>query len=308
MPTLPLTEGHVMYYRERGDHTGKPVVILHGGPGGALEPSVPSRSFDLKKWRVVQFDQRGCGRSTPTGLAGLRDNTTWHVVADIERLRIHLGIERWMVFGGSWGSTLALAYAEAHPDRVTGLILRGIYLGQSWETDWLYKEGGASRVRPEEWTRFVAPLRRRLHSGASGRNLTRAYGKLLRSRSKKTRRVAARAWSRWENSLSFLRPRPDTDTEAQKENMTLIENHYFDHGCWLKPGQLLKAAAVLRQIPTIIVQGQYDLVCPPAAAAQLKEAMPHASLRLIPDAGHAGSEPGTAAALREATDEILRIV
>jgi proline iminopeptidase len=306
MPTLPLSEGHVMYYRERGDSAGIPAIILHGGPGGALEPSVPRRSFDLTRWRVIQFDQRGCGRSRPSGLAGLRANTTWHLVADIERLRVHLGIDRWLVFGGSWGSTLALAYAITHPDRVTGLVLRGIYLGQPWETDWLYKEGGASRVRPEEWRRFVAPIPLRLR----GRNVTRTYGRLLRSRDRRTRRAAARAWSRWENSLSFLKPRPDSDTDTEKENMALIENHYFDHGCWLRPGQLLKGAVAptLSRIPTIIVQGQYDLVCPPAAAAQLKEAMPHASLRLIPDAGHAGSEPGTAAALRKATDEMLKLI
>jgi proline iminopeptidase len=297
-----------MYYRERGALAGSSAaIILHGGPGGALEPSVPRRSFDLKKWRVIQFDQRGCGRSRPSGLDGLRANTTWHLVADIERLRVHLGIDRWLVFGGSWGSTLALAYAEAHPDRVTGLVLRGIYLGQPWETDWLYKEGGASQIRPEEWRRFVAPIPLPLRS----RNVTRTYKRLLQSRDRRTRRAAARAWSRWEHSLSFLKPRsnPDTDTDSQKENMALIENHYFDHGCWLRPGQLLKAAAsVLSRIPTIIVQGQYDLVCPPAAAAQLKEVMPHASLRLIPDAGHAGSEPGTAAALRKATDEMLKLI
>lgn len=304
MPTLPLTEGHVMYYRERGDAAGKAAIILHGGPGGGLEPTVPRRSFDLKRWRVIQFDQRGCGRSRPSGIDGLRANTTWDLVADIERLRVHLGIDRWLVFGGSWGSTLALAYAQAHPERVTGLVLRGIYLGQPWETDWLYKEGGASRVRPEEWQRFVAPIPLRLR----GRNVTRTYKRLLQSRNRKTRRAAARAWSRWENSLSFLKPRPDTDTARQKENMALIENHYFDHGCWLRPGQLLKDAPILSKIPAIIVQGQYDMVCPPAAAVQLKEAMPHAALRLIPDAGHAGSEPGIAAELRKATDEMLKLI
>lgn len=299
MPTLPLSEGHVMYYRETGNPAGRPVVILHGGPGGGLERKVPPRSFDLTKWRVIQFDQRSCGRSTPTGLAGLRANTTWHLVADIERLRCHLGIEKWLVFGGSWGSTLALAYAETHPDRVTGLVVRGIYLGSPWENDWLYKKGGASQLNPAGWAQFASV------GGRSKKNLTRAYHRLLRSPKRATRKAAARAWTRWEHSVSFLEPRPDKSTEAEQENVALLENHYFIHNCWLRPGQLLKNADRLAKIPTTIVQGRYDLVCPPAAAYRLKASLPHATL-VMTTAGHAGSEPETKAALRKATDEMLR--
>lgn len=297
MPTLPLTEGHVMYWNEKGNPAGKVAVILHGGPGGGLEKAVPSRSFDLTKWRVIQYDQRSCGKSTPTGLEGLKANTTSHLVADIERLRSHLGIEKWLVFGGSWGSTLALAYAEAHPARVSGLVIRGIYLGYPWETDWLYKEGGASQMNPAGWAQFAA-------LAPKVRNLTRAYQRFLHSPRRVTRKAAARAWTRWEHSLSFLEPRPDRSTEAEQEDMALVENHYFSHNCWLKKGQLLKNAKRLSKIPTTIVQGRYDLVCPPASAYRLKTALPHATL-VMTTAGHAGSEPETKAALRKATDDML---
>jgi proline iminopeptidase len=290
-----------MYYRETGNPAGRPVVILHGGPGGGLERKVPGRSFDLTKWRIIQFDQRGCGRSTPTGLAGLRANTTWHLVADIERLRNHLGIEKWVVFGGSWGSTLALAYAETHPAHVTGLVIRGIYLGSPWENDWLYKEGGASQLNPAGWAPFASV------GGRSKKNLTRVYHRLLRSPKRATRKAAARAWTRWEHSVSFLEPRsrPDRSTESEQENVALLENNYFSHNCWLRPGQLLKNVGRLAKIPTTIVQGRYDLVCPPAAAYRLKASMPHATL-VMTTAGHAGSEPETKAALRKATDEMLK--
>jgi proline iminopeptidase len=298
-----------MYYKERGlVRKGKPVVIIHGGPGGGLEETVPRRSFNLKRWWVIQYDQRGCGRSTPTGLEGLHANTTPHLVADLERLRVHLGLDKWAVFGGSWGSTLALVYAETHPDRVSSLVLRGIYLRQPWETDWLYKEGGASRLKPEAWTAFVAPLsvsdRRRNVTPVYRRNVTRAYRRLLHSKSRATRKVAANAWTRYENTLSFLKEKRSTDSMKEKENMALIENHYFYHNCWLKPGQILKGAGALTDIPTEIVQGRYDLVCPPAAALQLKEALPHARL-VLTHSGHAGSEPETAAALRAATNRLL---
>jgi len=275
-----------------------PVIVLHGGPGGGLEPKVPARSFDLTKWRVIQYDQRGCGRSTPTGLAGLRANTTWHLVADIERLRIQLGLEKWHVFGGSWGSTLALAYAETHPARVSSLVIRGIYLGSSWETDWLYKEGGASQLNPAGWAQFAS-------NAPKARNLTRAYHRLLHSPKRATRKAAARAWTRWEHSVSFLKETPDRSTESKQETLALLENHYFSHNCWLRPGQLLKDVHRLANIPTTIVQGRYDLVCPPAAAYRLKASMPHATL-VMTTAGHAGSEPETKAALRSATNEMLR--
>jgi len=291
-----------MYWKERGNPDGQVAVILHGGPGGALEEAVPSRSFDLTKWRVIQYDQRGCGRSTPTGLEGLKANTTWHLVADIECLREHLGIEKWLVFGGSWGSTLALAYAEKHPERVSGLVIRGIYLGYPSENDWLYKEGGASQMNPAGWDQFASVAK-----GSKAKNLTRAYHRLLHSPKRVTRKAAAKAWTRWEHSISFLQGRPDRSTEAEQENMAVLENHYFSHNCWLKKGQLLANAKKLAKIPTTIVQGRYDLVCPPASAYRLKASIPHATL-VMTTAGHAGSEPETNAALRKATDEMLMCV
>ena len=286
---LDLTEGHRMYYEEHGSPSGKPVVVLHGGPGGGIQRS-QLKSFDLKKWRVIMFDQRGCGRSTPRN--SLEANTTWHLVEDIERLRAHLGIEKWTVFGGSWGSTLALAYAETHPKSVTGLIVRGIYLAEKWENDWLY-EGGVAAVWPDEVSKF-----RR----TSKRSMMVTYKGLLRSR--KTRRAAAVSWWGLESALSFLKPKVDKTPIKVVEELAVIENHYFSHNCWLKPGQLLRNAYRLRKIPTIIIQGRYDMVCPFRGAWELKQRMPHASL-VVTNAGHAGSEPETAKALRAATNRLL---
>ena len=286
---LDLTDGHRMYYEEHGSPSGKPVVVLHGGPGGGLQRS-QLKSFDLRRWRVIMFDQRGCGRSTPRN--SLEANTTWHLVDDIERLRKHLGIERWSVFGGSWGSTLALAYAETHPGSVSSLIVRGIYLAEKWENDWLY-EGGVAAVWPDE----VAKFRK-----TSKRSMMVTYKGLLRSR--QTRRAAAKSWWRLESALSFLRPKKDKTPIKVVEELAVIENHYFSNNCWLKPGQLLQNAYRLRKIPTVIVQGRYDMVCPFRGAWELKQRLPHADL-VVTNAGHAGSEPETAKALRAATNGLL---
>lgn len=290
---LDVGDGHQIYYEQHGAVDGRPVVVLHGGPGGGLQRSV-LRLFDLHRWRVTLYDQRGCGRSTPFG--SLHANTTRHLVADIERLRKAVGVDRWLVFGGSWGSTLALAYAQAHPTRVTGLVLRGICLMSPWEQEWMYGPTGAAKIRPAAWSAFMAPVPRAQRS--SWRRITARYGRLLRNR--KTRKAAARAWWGWENALSTVAPRPDTTPESTATSLALLENHYFRHNAWLSPGQLVRGARRLRKIPTAIVQGALDLVCPPAAAVELKETMPHARLTLVPNAGHATSEPGIAEALKAA--------
>lgn len=286
---LDLTEGHRMYYEEHGCPSGKTVLVLHGGPGGGIQRS-QLKFFNLLRWRIIMFDQRGCGRSTPRN--SLEANTTWHLVEDIERLRKHLGIERWTVFGGSWGSTLALAYAETHPSSVSSLIIRGIYLAEKWENDWLY-EGGVAAVWPDEVAKFRTTSRRPM--------LT-MYKGLLGNR--RTRRKAAKAWWGLESALSFLKPKADKTPIKVVEELAIIENHYFSHNCWLKPGQLLRNAYRLRKIPTIIIQGRYDMVCPFRGAWELKQRMPHASL-VVTTAGHAGSEPETAKALRAATNRLL---
>jgi proline iminopeptidase len=291
MPYLPVGDGHTIYYEEHGAADGKPVIVLHGGPGGGLQRSV-LRFFDLRRSRVVLYDQRGCGRSTP--YLGLHANTTSHLVADIEKLRTHLEIPKWHVFGGSWGSTLALAYATRHPRPVTGLTLRGIFLGEPWETAWLYEEGGASRLRPAEWEKFVAPCGRR-------RRLTACYRKRLAN--KKTRKSAARAWWNWEHVLSSVEPKPDRTPPKAVTALSVLENHYFSHNCWLRPGELLTAARRIR-VPVTIVQGEFDLVCPPAAAHALAKAIPHARLIMVPGAGHSAAEPGIARALQKAVTSV----
>jgi proline iminopeptidase len=251
-------------------------------------------------------------------LYSLHKNTTWDLVGDIEKIRSALGIQTWTVFGGSWGSTLALAYASKHLDHVSALVLRGVYLGEPEENDWLYREGGASRLYPEGWNAFsaVASVASVASVGQQGRpnrikkprtnkNLIGAYSRLLRSRDRQTRRKAAAAWWGWEASLSFLKPRKDTTKLKEVESLAAIENHYFSHNCWLRPGQLLAAAAKIpRSVPVHIVQGRYDLVCPPVSAYRLSKAIDHATLTMT-IAGHAGSEPATAIQLRKATDSLL---
>jgi len=291
MPHLEVGDGHTLYYEVHGAADGKPAVVLHGGPGGGLQRWV-LRLFNLRRWRVVLFDQRGCGRSTPSAAtsAGLRANTTWHLVADIERLRAAAGVTGpWTVFGGSWGSTLALAYAARHPRACAALVLRGIYLGEPWEAEWLYAEGGASRIAPAEWAHFSDGYRRRTR-----RATMKFYGPRLRSRRAATRKAAAAAWNRWEESLSVLKPR--AGVQRAPESMAILEHHFFSHNCWLKPGQLLTAAKRLR-MPVTIVQGRYDLVCPPASAAALHAAIPQSRL-IFTHAGHSAAEPETARALR----------
>ena len=281
---LDVGDGHQMYYEVHGH--GKPVVVLHGGPGGGLQHSV-LRYFG-PEWRVILYDQRGCGRSTP--YAQTKANTTWHLVADLERLRTHLGLGSWTVFGGSWGTTLALAYASKHA-HVDAMILSGVYLAEPWESRWMYTKEGAARLFPEAWRTYSR--------GLSGRRLTAYYGRLLHNR--RTRKAAAAAWWKWETTLSHLTPIPDRTPISKKETLAILEHHYFSHNCWLRPGQLLRAARRFR-FPVHIVQGRFDLVCPAASAVALAEAIPHAKLT-ITEAGHAASE--SADALRAAIKSLV---
>lgn len=295
---LSVSGGHELYFEESGNPNGKPVVFLHGGPGGGTEPK-HRRYFDPAAYRIVLFDQRGCGRSTP--FASLESNTTWDLVADIERLREHLRVSRWMVFGGSWGSTLALAYAETHPDRVTELVLRGIFLLRPEELRWFYQEG-ASFVFPDAWEDFRDHI-----PDAERGDMLRAYYARLTSSDLAVQRAAARIWSVWEGRTSCLIPNPELIARTGGDEFSLafarIEAHYFVHGGWVQGERALLANVdKIRGVPTVIVQGRYDMVCPVKSAWDLHRALPEAELVLVQDAGHAASEPGIVHALVSATD------
>lgn len=292
---LPVGDGHTLYYEVHGNPKGKPAVMVHGGPGGGLHRATLA-FFDLRKYCVLLYDQRGCGKSRPLG--SLKANTTWHLVDDLERLRTHLGIEQWLVLGGSWGTTLGIAYAETYPASVSELVLRSVCLLGKDETDWLYKADGAAAVYPEDYESF----RDLLKTKAQQRNPMRTYKSLLHSKNAKTRKAASKAWWGWESAVSYLKPKPDDFTEEQALTIARIENHYFTHGAWLKPRQLLDQAHKLT-MPVTIIHGRYDLVCPIRSSFALKAAVPHATLVPIPGAGHAGMEPGTKKALRKATDK-----
>ena len=282
-----------MYYEEHGSPDGIPVVVLHGGPGGGLQLS-SLQFFDLKAWRVILYDQRGCGKSTPKN--STRANTTWHLVADMERLRHHLGIEKWVLFGGSWGTTLALAYATRHAARIRGMVLRGVCMLEKWEQDWLYKKGGASQIFPKEWASFAEG------AGPGTGSLMTRYTRRLKNR--KTRRAAARAWWAWEAAASTLNPQPDKTPAEKVESLAMLENHYFCNNAWLRPGSLLAAARHFC-FPIQIVQGRYDMVCPPASAHALSLAAPTVNIQYTM-AGHAASEPATTAGLRAATERLMK--
>ncbi len=296
---LKVSPVHEVYYEQCGNPNGKPVVFLHGGPGGGVSPDY-RRYFDPEIYRVVLFDQRGSGKSTPH--ASLEENTTWDLVADIERLREHLGIDRWQVFGGSWGSTLALAYAETHPERVTELVLRGIFLCRPKEIEWFY-QAGASAIFPDVWEQYlnVIPEDERDH-------MVSAYYRRLTSDDDSVRLQAARAWSIWEGSTSKLFFDSDSIERFADPEFALafarIECHYFMNNSFFPTDNyLIENVARIRQIPGIIVQGRYDVVCPMTSAWELHRAWPEAELRIIQDAGHSISEPGIINALVEATDK-----
>jgi proline iminopeptidase len=295
---LPVSKLHALYYEQCGNPHGKPVVFLHGGPGAGCNTRC-RRFFDAGAYRIVLFDQRGCGRSTPH--AELRENTTWDLVADIERLREHLRIDRWQVFGGSWGSTLALAYAETHPGRVTELVLRGIFMLRRAELEWFY-QGGCSMLFPDAWEPYLAMI-----PEAERDDMMAAYHRRLTSDDPAVRLAAARAWSVWEASTSFLLQNEGYIAASTGDEFALafagIENHYFvNHGFFDHDDQLLRNAHRLHGIPAVIVQGRYDVVCPLRSAWDLHRAWPQAKLEVVPDAGHSAFEPGIADALVRATD------
>lgn len=296
---LKVSDLHNVHYEQVGNVKGKKALFLHGGPGGGLDPDY-RRYFDPAKWHVTLFDQRGSGKSTPP--SELRENTTWDLIADAERIRARLGIDQWVVFGGSWGSTLALAYAQTHPERVSGLILRGIFLLRRKELLWFYQEG-ASWLFPDAWEEYLKPI-----PEVERGDLMSAYYRRLTSPDPAVRSAAARAWSVWEGTTSKLQ----VDSEAVArfgedgfaDAFARIEAHYFVHGAWLRSeSQLLDDAHKVAHIPTVIVQGRYDVVCPAASAWALHKRLPKSKLVIVPDAGHSIKEPGILSALVQATDD-----
>ncbi len=296
--SLRVSDRHVLHYEECGNPDGKPVVLLHGGPGGGCSANM-RRFHDPARYRIVLFDQRGSGRSTPH--ADLLDNTTGDLVDDIERLREHLDIARWQVFGGSWGSTLALAYAQKHPEAVTELVLRGIFLLRRWELEWFYQEG-ASRLFPDAWEEYLAAIPQ-VERG----DLISAYHRRLTSEDAAERLAAARAWSVWEASCSFLHQDREFIDSHRGEDFALafarIESHYFVNGGFFEEeGQLLRDAHRLHGIPGTIVHGRYDVVCPIQSAWDLKKVWPQAELAICPTAGHSAFEAEITDALVRATD------
>ncbi len=300
---LPVSDLHTLYYEEAGNPTGKPVVFLHGGPGGGIV-SIYRQFFDPTRWRIILFDQRGCGQSTPH--AELAENTTWDLVADIEKLRSHLSIPQWTVFGGSWGSTLALAYAQTNPDRCSGLILRGIFMLRPKEIQWFY-QSGASNIFPDAWEGYLAPI-----PSEERDDLVAAYYRRLTSDDDAVRETAAKAWSIWEASTSKLIPDADLVERFGEgsfaDAFARIECHYFINGGFFdSPSQLLDHVDAIRHIPTVIVQGRYDVVCPMVSAWELHRAWPESELIIINDAGHSATEVGITSALVEACDRFAEV-
>lgn len=298
---LDAGDGHQVYWELCGNPDGKPAVFLHGGPGGGASPD-HRRLFDPERYRVLLFDQRGCGRSTPH--ASIEANTTWHLVEDIEALRRMTGTGSWLVLGGSWGSALALAYAQAHPQRVTELVLRGIFTLRRAELAWYYQEG-ASWLFPDKWERFLEPI-----PEAERGDLVNAYRRILTGPDRDAQLRAARAWSLWEGETITLLPDEDTAAPFGEDEYALafarIENHYFVNGGFFEEGQLIRDASRLAGIPGVIVQGRYDVATPPKTAWDLHRAWPRAAFRLVPDAGHAYNEPGILHHTIEATDRFAR--
>ncbi len=294
---LDVGDGHLVYWELCGNPQGTPVVFLHGGPGGGCSPA-HRRLFDPGRYKILLFDQRGCGRSTPH--ACIEANTTWHLVADVERLRRLIGAEKLLVFGGSWGSTLALAYAETHPERVSGLVLRGVFTLRRFELDWYYQRG-ASLLFPDKWERFVAPIPEEERG-----DFIAAYRRRLTHDDPAVRLEAAKAWSVWEGETITLLPDPAIAGQHGGDAYALafarIENHFFIHAGWLDEGQLIRDAWKLRNIPGVIVQGRYDVATPAVTAWDLHRAWPEAAFHLVDDAGHAFKEPGILAQLVRATD------
>ncbi len=301
---LRVSALHELYYEQSGNPQGKPAVFLHGGPGGGTDPAM-RRFFDPQRYRIVLFDQRGCGASRPH--AELRENTTWDLVSDIEALRTLLGIDRWLVFGGSWGSTLALAYGQRHPERVTELVLRGIFLLRRSELAWFYQDPlGAGSIFPDLWEQYVAVI-----PASERHDMMQAYYRRLTSQDEATRAAAARAWATWEGATSYLRLNANYVAKFANPEYAAafarIEAHYFvNRGFLQADDQLLREVGRIRDIPAVIVQGRYDMVCPMRSAWELHRAWPEADLRIVPDAGHSAFEAGITRELIAATDRFAR--
>ena len=299
---LDVGADHAVYYEQCGNPDGKAAVFVHGGPGAGGDVGA-RRFFDPAGYRIIVFDQRGAGRSRPE--ASLTDNTTWHLVADMERLREALGISSWLVFGGSWGSTLSLAYAQRHPAAVSELVLRGIFLLRQKELEWFY-QSGASEIYPDQWAQFLAPI-----PPEERDDLLSAYHRRLISDDEQTRLTAARAWSIWEGSTSFLSPDPKRTKQFGTPGFALalarIETHFFiNRGFFATEGALLEGVGRIRHIPAVIVQGRYDVVCPMTTAWELAKRWPEADFRVVGDAGHSAYEPGITHELVSATDAFLK--
>jgi len=300
---LPAGGAHEVYYEECGNPAGKPAVVLHGGPGGAINPTM-RRFFDPSRWRMMLFDQRGCGKSRPN--ASLEDNTTWALIEDIERLRVHMGVEKWCVFGGSWGSTLALAYAITHPERVESLVLRGVFLLTERELHWFYQDG-ASIMFPDAWARFVEPIPPEERDDLMG-----AYHRRLTHADRRVQARAAAAWSQWEGDTISIRgpeARPSKFNEVDfAVAFARIECHYFaNRGFFQEDGWILNNIKAIQKIPGWIVQGRFDVVTPLESAWKLKAAWPKANFEIIWDAGHASTEPGIIDGLVRATDQAFNL-
>jgi proline iminopeptidase len=299
---LDVGDGHELYVEECGNPRGMPVVFLHGGPGGSCE-HVHRRYFDPEHYRIILFDQRGCGKSRPH--ASLDNNTSQDLVADLEKIRERLNIDKWVVFGGSWGSTLALVYSQSHPDRVLGLILRGVFLCREQDIHWFY-QSGTSRLFPDRWQDFVQPI-----PPAERGDMVSAYYKRLTSQNELERMAAAKAWSIWEGSTATLRPDHTVMDYFSDPHIALsiarIECHYFINNCFFSDNQLLENMSRIEHIPGFIVHGRYDVICPIDQAFAVHERWPESQLKIIPDAGHAVSESGITQALIESTNAMLQI-
>ncbi len=295
---MDVGDGHTVYFEQCGNPNGIPVVVLHGGPGGGCSPSM-RRYFDPEKYHVILFDQRGCGRSKP--FASVTNNTTWHLVADIERIRAALGIDKWIAFGGSWGATLALIYAQTHPDRVRNIVLRGVFMMTQAELDWFYG-GGAGKFWPDLWVRFV-----NLIPEDERDDLIAAYHRRLFCGDMQTEIKYGKAWAAWENALASIHSSGGGHEGPGEYSRTFsrLENHYFTHAGFLEfDGQILAHVPRIAHIPGVIVQGRYDMICPPTSAYNLAQAWPNAELKMVRNAGHALSEPGISAELVRTMDRI----
>ena len=296
---LPVSDLHTIYIEESGNKNGKPVIFLHGGPGGGVDPKY-RRYFNPDKWRIIMFDQRGCGKSTP--FAELKENTTWDLVDDIEKIRNHLSIDNWVVFGGSWGSTLSLAYSQTYPNSCKGLILRGIFLVRKKEIDWFYQEG-ANNIFPDRWESFLAPIPVEKRD-----NLMQAYYEILTGDDHSKKIEAAKAWSTWEGSTVRLMQDEnfisDFSDEKFAEAFARIECHYFMNNCWFNSNNhLIENVDKIRHIPGVIIHGRYDIICPVVQAWDLHQAWPEADLHIIPDAGHSIFEEGIKDKILEYTEK-----